>query len=438
MDQPASPLRSEHRLLPSTNRQNKAVLRAMLEQLGVILFGVIVVARIDIERVRADTPGCRNVVHFNNAGAALIPRPVYETVQAHQRLEAEIGGYEAAAEHADDLDAVYDSIARLLSCDPGEIALVENATRAWDMVAYAVPLRPGDRILTAKADYASNTIALLQLARKTGAILEVIPDDPHGQVSIEALAETLDDDVKLVALTHVPTNGGLVNPAADVGRLVRDHPALYLLDACQSAGQLPLDVAELGCDALSVTGRKYLRGPRGTGFLYVRKELIETLEPPLLDLHAARLTSPESFEIRGDARRFECWEANLAARLGLGAAIDYALDLGLVAIAERIADLAGTLRKGLAAIPGVGVHDLGLNQCGIVSFTSEGRQADAIKESLRVSGINTSVTDRSSTLLDMGARGLRKMVRASVHYYNTHAEVSRFLEEIERSGTGTV
>jgi selenocysteine lyase/cysteine desulfurase len=381
---------------------------------------------IDVRRARRDTPGCENVLHFNNAGAALMPQPVLQATIGHLQLEALIGGYEAAAQAHAAVEHVYDAAATLLGCRRDEIALVENATRAWDMAFYAVPLGPGDRILTAVAEYASNYIAFLQVARKTGAVVEVIPNDASGQLSIEALQRAIDDRVKLIAITHVPTNGGLVNPAAAVGKVAREAGVMFLLDACQSVGQMPIDVEVLGCDMLSATGRKYLRGPRGTGFLYVRQGILERLEPPFLDLHAAHWVAPERFAIRPDARRFENWETYYAGKIGLGVAIDYALQWGLEAIWARIKRLADDLRQQLNAIPGVTVRDEGVERCGIIAFTVAGSDADEVQRLLAKRRINVSVSRVSSTRLDMEARGLPDLVRASVHYYNTAEEIDRF------------
>lgn len=386
----------------------------------------------DLARAREETPGCGEVLHFNNAGAALMPEPVLEATVDHLRLEARIGGYEAAARSRDALERVYDAAAALVGCAREEIAVVENATRAWDMAFYSIPFEPGDRILTAMAEYASNYIAFLQVSRRTGAKVEVVPNDEHGRLSVEALREMIDERVRLIAMTHVPTNGGLVNPAEEVGKVAREAGALYLLDACQSVGQMPVDVRAVGCDMLSATGRKYLRGPRGTGFLYVRRDVLESLEPPFLDLHAAEWTAKEAFEIRPDARRFENWETNFAGKVGLGVAIDYALGWGLDATYERVKSLAEDLRSRLGDLPGVEVRDLGVERCGIVTFSVEGRGADAVSERLSQEGVNTSVTPPSSTLLDMQDRGLDALVRASVHYYNTEEEVERFCETLER------
>ena len=382
---------------------------------------------IDLARARRETPGCAHVLHLNNAGAALMPLPVVEAQLGHTRLEAEIGGYEAAEREEARVERSYDAIAELLNCAREEIAIVENATRAWDMAFYSLRFSPSDRILTAVAEYASNVMPCLQVARRTGCRVEVIPNDEAGQLSVDALERMMDERVKLIAITHVPTNGGLVNPAAAVGRVARACGVPYLLDACQSAGQMPLDVRAIGCDMLSATGRKYLRGPRGIGFLYVRRGLIEALEPPFVDLHAAAWTAPERYELRPDARRFENWECNIAAKIGLGVAVDYALDWGLEAIYARVRMLAELLRERLARIPGVVVRDLGAERCGIVTLTVEGKEPAALREALAAKAINVAVSTRSATQFDMAARGLDAILRASVHYYNSEDEIERFV-----------
>lgn len=391
---------------------------------------------IDLDRIRRDTPAAARVIHFNNAGSSLPPAPVVEAQIAHIRREAEIGGYEAEAEAGARREEVYRSIARLLNCADDEVALVENATVAWDMAFHSLRFRPGDRILTAQAEYASNYIAYIQAARHSGAVVEMVPGTPTGELSVEALERMIDDRVKLIAVTHVPTNGGLVNPAAEIGRVAKAHGIPFLLDACQSAGQLPLDVAAIGCDMLSATGRKYLRGPRGTGFLYVRKAILDRLEPPFLDLHAAEWVAPDRFEMRPDARRFENWENNIAAQLGLGVAVDYALDLGIEAIEARVTALAADLRARLGEIPGVTAADVGRRRCGIVTFFVSGRPAGEVKAALAARGINCSVSGPSSTLLDATARNLPDLVRTSVHYYNSEAEIAACAEAVAEIARG--
>jgi selenocysteine lyase/cysteine desulfurase len=381
---------------------------------------------IDVNRARADTPGCANVVHFNNAGAALPPRQVIDAVAGHLDLEARIGGYEAYQHAIDALEHFYDAVGLLIGGHRDEIAYVENATRAWDMAFYAIPFAPGDRILTTTSEYASNAIAFQQVGHARGVSVEVIPDGGDGLLSTEALAAELGKGgVRLVAVNHVPTYNGLVNPAADIGRLSRDAGALFLLDACQSVGQLAVDVTEIGCDMLSAPGRKFLRGPRGTGFLYVRRDVLDTLEPPFLDGYSATWTAPDRYEIRGDARRFETFERFAAGQIGLGAAAGYATALGLAAIEQRVAELAAALRAELAIRAGVTVLDRGPRPSGIVTFTVDGYESAQIRDTLRAENINVSVTDNAEQRFDSGA--VPSAVRASVHYYNTDDELDRLI-----------
>jgi cysteine desulfurase / selenocysteine lyase len=384
----------------------------------------------DLARARRDTPGCENVLHFNNAGAALMPEPVLDAVVGHLQLEASVGGYEAKERQAEAIERVYAAAAQLLNCAPDEIAFIENATRAWDMAFYSIPLKTGDRILTARAEYVSNFISYLQVARRTGACVEVVPDDEHGQICVEALRRMIDERVKLIGVTHVPTHGGLVNPALEVGKVAREAGVLFLLDACQSVGQMPLDVKAIGCDMLSTTGRKYLRGPRGTGLLYVRRGLIEQLEPPFLDMHAASWTAKDRFEIRADARRFENWEQNYAGKVGLGVAVDYALEWGVELTWARVKELADALRTRLQSLGFVAVRDLGAERCGIVTFTVEGVHASEVRRKLAADGINVSISLPEVGRIDMEERGLDSLVRASVHYYNSEEEVERFCEAV--------
>ncbi len=386
---------------------------------------------IDLTRARRETPGVQHVVHLNNCGAGLMPTPVLDAVTGHLRLEAEFGGYEAHARRELEVEAGYDSIARLLNCNSDEIAVVENATVGWDMAFYALAFRPGDRIVTGSSEYGSNYIAYLQVARRTGAEIVVAPDDEHGQIDVDGLEALLDERVKLISITHAPTSGGLVNPAAEIGRVARARGIPYILDACQSVGQMPLDVEEIGCDVLSATSRKFLRGPRGMGFVYIRRALLERLEPPFLDNHAATWTGRDTFEIRPDARRFENWENYVAGKIGLAVAVDYALSWGLEAIRARVDRLANDIRARLEALPGVAVHDLGRVKSGIVGFTVGDLDPMAVKARLAEDGINITTSGRASTRIDMERRGLSLINRLGVHYYNSDEEVDRFIEAIE-------
>ncbi len=387
---------------------------------------------LDIQKLREDTPGTRKCIHLNNAGSALMPQPVYQAVVDHLDLELTTGGYEAHNRALPAFERTYDAIAELIKCERSEIAIVENATAGWMMAFHGLKLAKGDVILTAEAEYASNVITYLQAAKNKGVVIEVVPSDAEGQIDVTALENKITDKVKLISISHIPTNGGLINPAAAVGKIAKKHNIPYLLDACQSVGQIPIDVSEIGCDMLSATGRKYLRGPRGTGFLYVRKGFMDQLEPPFLDLHSAQWTQNDDYEMRDDARRFENWENNVAGVIGLGVAVDYLLGVGEAEASTRLCQLAADARERLSALPYITVHDIGVQKGGIVTFSHQDYSADEIKSHLAKHNINVSASKISSTRYDMEKRNLSSIVRASFHYYNTNEELDELISQLTK------
>lgn len=380
---------------------------------------------IDVPRARAETEGVGHGIHLNAAGSALMPRCVVDAQVRHIHDEAAHGGYEAGQHAEAQIARTYAALGELLTCAPEAIALTDSATTSWQRVVRALPWRSGDRVLTGEAEYASNYITFLQLARHLGVEIAVVPSDAAGQIDVDRLAEMIDARTRLVALTHVPTNGGLVNPAEAVGAVTRAKGVAFLLDACQSVGQIDIDVARIGCDFLSATGRKYLRAPRGTGFLYVHPDWVDRLEPASLDMRSATWSAADAYTPKAGARKFETFEFNYAGVIGLGTAVDYALSWGLPAIEARVGWLASTLRRRLDRIPGVTARDLGREPCGLCTFTVDGRSAEAVKAALAERHIRVTVSERASTRLDMDRRDLDAVVRASVHYYNTEDELER-------------
>ena len=381
---------------------------------------------IDLTTVRADTPACENLLHFNNAGASLIPQPVYQAVINHLALEQRIGAYEAEDAASETLEDFYNAIAKMLSCEPDEIAYVENATRAWDMAFYSLPLEAGDQILTHSSEYASNYLAYLQQAERRGLSVDVVPSDQYGQIDVDALESMINQRTRLISLNYIPTQSGLVNPAEKVGDVASRHGIFYLLDACQAVGQMPVDVSRIKCDLLTATGRKFLRGPRGTGFLYVRRSILDKLDPPFIDLRAGNWIDKDRYEFAAGARRFENWESYVAGRVGLTHAVRYALDIGLDNIHHRVVELAAMLRTRLAQIKGVTVKDPGEHKCGVVTFHKQDEEAFELAARLRQQRINISVTTPASARLDSRFAQQQNFARASVHYFNNEDEVERF------------
>ena len=384
-----------------------------------------------LEAVRAATPGVDNVIHVNNAGSALPPSVVTDTVVDYLRREEAIGGYETADERHDQLEAVYDSLGALVGAPRDHMAVIENATRAWDMAVYGYPFEKGDRVVTCRAEYSSNVLALLQLQRRFGIEIVLIDDDEHGQIDLDQVDAELAKGAAMMAMTHIPTSGGLINPAEAVGALCEKHGVFYVLDACQSAGQVPLDVAAIKCDVLSGTGRKYLRGPRGTGFLYAGERALDVLEPPFIDLHSADWTRADDYEWLPNARRFENWETYYAGKAGLGAAVDYALSLGVETTAARLVDLGARLRSGLEARDRGEGHDKGERRGGIVTFTVDGVDADSVHSQLLARRINTSTSSPERARIDLEPRGLPTVVRASTHYYNSEDEIDAVIAAVD-------
>ncbi|WOF23957.1 aminotransferase class V-fold PLP-dependent enzyme [Microbacterium betulae] len=376
-----------------------------------------------------------DVAHFNNAGCSLPPKTVTDTVKGYIDFEERFGGYEAREAFEPQISAVYSSLAQLIGASADEIALADSATRAWDMVFYGLALAPGDRIITCMSEYGGNAIAYLHRAKQTGGEIVVVENDPDGQIDLRRLEEELGKPrTRLMTMNHIPTQGGLVNPAERIGELCREAGVLFLLDACQSVGQLDLSVARLHCDVLTGTGRKYLRGPRGTGFAYVRSEAMALFEPAFLDGRSATWLSPGEYELASTAIRYETWEKNYANLLGLGAAADYALGLGMSAIEASVLRRGTELRDALREVPGVTIADQGARHCGIVSFTLTGVSPDRIMSSLRQRRINVSVSRARSSRWDLPRRGLESVVRASAHYFNSSDEVAALVSELTTLG----
>ena len=391
----------------------------------------------DINRIRSETPGCASKVHLNNAGASLMTAAVMQTVKDYIDLEGSMGGYEAQAASQQAIQSAYQSIATLLNTKSRNIAFTENATAAFAQALSAIPFSKGDVILTTRNDYSSNQIQFLSLKKRYGVEVLRAPDVAGGGVDVAAMADLIrEQKPKLVCVTQVPTNSGLIQDVATIGAVCQEAGALYLVDACQSVGQLPIDVVEFGCDFLSATSRKFLRGPRGCGFLYVSDRVLEEgYEPLFIDMHGANWASANDYEAFDTAVRFENWEFNWGLVLGTAAAADYATNIGLSHIADRVKLLTDKLRSSLDGISAVKVLHHGDHLCGIVTCAIDGFDPAQIVATLRAQNINTSSQGRVYAVLDYDDLGVDSSLRISPHYYNTDEEIEQVvsaLREITR------
>ena len=389
---------------------------------------------LDLQRYRADTPAvAHGRIHLNNAGAALMPRPVIDAVRQHLDREVQLGGYEAADIAAEQVAQAYQDVASVIGAAARNIAVVENSTAAFAQALSAFDFTAGDVILTSTNDYISNQLAYLSLARRTGVRIERAADRPEGGVDPDAVrAAIARQRPALVAITWVPTSSGLVQPVADVGRICREADVPYLVDACQAVGQLPIDVDAIGCDFLAATARKFLRGPRGVGFLYVADRMLAQPRAPLyVDMRGAAWIAADDYRLADDAKRFENWEFAYALLLGMGAAARYACDVGIAAAGARAAELAAYARRRLEELPRVRVLDRGPQLCAIVAAEIGAASAPEIVRRLREQAINTSAIVREHAVIEYDAQAATAALRISPHYYNTEREIEIAVGAIE-------
>ena len=377
---------------------------------------------------RAATPGWGEQLLLNHAGASPMSAAALAALQGHLALESRLGAMDAADVAAPRLQQLREDTARLLNAGGDEIAFLGSGSAAfgavWSAFTHTAPLRAGERILVGRQEWGGNLATYRRAAERAGATVEVLPCREDGSVDAEASAALIDARVRWISLTWLPANGGLINDAAALGRVANAAGVPYFIDAGQAVGQMPVDVRRLGCDMLKSAGRKHLRGPRGTALLYVRKGFLDRLEPPCVDVQSA----PWEAGLRDDARRFETSEQPVALRLALGVAVAQALEIGVEAISQRVQALAAQLRERLDALPGVRVRDLGAGpRSGLVSFTVEGEEAAAVKARLAGQGIRVGANGPAYTPLDMQARGLDGIVRASLSWLNDEADLDRLI-----------
>src|SRR5437016_3054929 len=386
-----------------------------------------------LQQWRDDTPGCTNQIHLNNASAGLMPLPVLDAIVGHLNREAKFGGYESADDAEAAVNEAYDNVSKLLGGQPRNVAIVENATVAFFQALSAFDFRPGDVIVTTRNDYISNQIAYLSLSRRHGIEVRRAADLPSGGVDSQSVRELLREPrVRLLAVTWVPTNSGLIQPVQPLGEIAQAASVPYLIDACQAVGELPIDVARLRCDFLAATARKFLRGPRGAGFLFVSDRALQRGDYPLyIDMRGAEWRTADTFEPVPDARRFENWEFAYSLVLGLGEAARYAARVGVERGGHRARELASLLRSKLSAIPGFRILDRGKELAAIVTVEVPGWHAPDVVKALRGRGINTSATLRDYAVIDMDEKRASSALRISPHYYNTEVELDAVVDALQ-------
>ncbi len=387
----------------------------------------------NLEKIRRDTPGCHDKIFFNSAGASLMPSFVVETIKGYFEQEEQLGGYKVQDLQVTIINEFYEEVAKLLNCLPRNIAFANSATDAYAKAISSIAFKAGDTVLTTDDDYVSNYIAFISLKNRFGINILRSGNLENGDLDLEHFeAQIQEHQPKLVAVTHVPTNSGKIQDVVGVGKLCKKYDILYLLDACQSVGQMPVDVEEIGCDFLSVTGRKFLRGPRGTGFLYASDRMLEEGYMPLFaDAGGADWIAAEQYRPHKEAKRFQLWENSYAILLGLKEAVKYLNDLGVQNVFDYNQTLLKQLTKGLQSIPGIKTYDEGSRRSNIITFRKGNLQQRQIKSKLDEAGIYYSVSGINYALIDYQKKGVDWTIRFSPHYFNTVEEINRALTIVD-------
>ena len=379
----------------------------------------------NINIIRQDTVGCSNMIFLNSAGSSLMPKIVVEKMTDYLHQEEQAGGYRVADLKAGEINEFYTELAKLINCQPHNIAFAYNATDAYSRALSAIPFAVGDYILTTNDDYVSNQIAFLSLQKRFGIRIIRAGNLPNGDIDLDNFEKLVrKHNPKLAAITHIPTNSGLVQQAEEIGKICKKYDTWYLLDACQSVGQLVVDVNKIGCDFLSATGRKFLRGPRGTGFLYISERVIsEGLEPLFIDMRGADWTGVNEYKIQMNAKRFEMWEFSYASLIGLTEAVRYANNIGMEKIYEYNQQLTNKFRERLSNIQNLQLLDRGSCLCSIITFHKSGCELNQIESILKNNKVEYSVSLKNYALIDFISKGVDWAIRFSPHYFNTYEEI---------------
>lgn len=386
---------------------------------------------LELEKMREMTPGAEKRLHLDNCGASLMPEPVINAIRSHLDEEVRMGGYVAQEQQSSAIERVYNSLSRLVGGSEQDFAITGSAVDAWTKAFYSVPMVAGDNIITAYNEYCSNYVAYLHRAQQRGIEVRVAYPGSDGQLDLAQLESLVDDRTKLISVTHVPSSSGQILPVEEIGKIAKTKDKLYLVDICQSVGQLPVNVETIGCDMATGTARKFLRGPRGMGFLYMNEKARGRIEPVVATNKSAAWVGDQEIEFRTDTALFEAWERNIGNQLAFGAAVDYLLELGLERATSEIQSRAAYLRSGLSNINKVIPTCQPDATAAIITFNKEGYDAADVKAKFHAEGVGVQVSTIEHTRLDLGARGINTTIRVSPHYYNSKDELDRFLNMIE-------
>ena len=359
--------------------------------------------------------------YLNNAGAGLMSPATVETITEYLKLESKIGAYHAAAESKSLMQDFYLNAAKIINADSDtEIAFTDSASRGWNMVVYGAKLKKGARIITLASEFGTNLVTLFDLAKRIEGTVAIINCDSKGTFFFDELEAELKKGAALVAISHAVAHGSIVNPVNEVGVLAKKYGAIYIVDGCQAVGQFKVDVQQIQCDAYMTTGRKWLCGPRGTGFLYVKKSSLfhaTQLDLASADLVLNSLSKVTDVEIRKDAKQFELWERSISNMLGLSSAINDCLFKNISVISEQIQYLSNKLRYLAYSNSNLNIIGEIESLSGILGFyLNDESKEETLKEEFKKNGISISTMSDWDCPLHFPKTGAKSIFRLSPHY----------------------
>lgn len=358
-----------------------------------------------------------------------MPDVTAKTMTDYLLLEQHHGAYGAADMNMEQISKFYEEVAQLINTQLENIAFTVGSTDGYAKALSSIGFKHGDVIITTNDDYISNQIAFISLQKKLEIKVLRVKNLPDHELDLEDLEILINKyNPKLVAVTHIPTNSGLIQNVEGAGEICRKYDVLYLVDACQSVGQMSVDVEKIKCDFLTATGRKFMRGPRGTGFLYVSDKVLEkNMAPLFLDMSGAEWTAFNDYQLLKTAKRFEHWERSISSMLGFTEAVKYANRIGLQNIENYNKKLAASLRTGLQN-NGLRILDQGKHLGSIVTFCAQDGNIENIHKILKENNIYFSVSNKSNALIDFTLKSLDRAIRLSPHYFNTSEEIDQVVK----------
>jgi cysteine desulfurase/selenocysteine lyase len=399
---------------------------------------------LDVERIRGDFPILQRefdgtqLVYLDNAATTQTPEPVVETiVDYYHTYNANVhrGIHQLSQEASIAYEDAHDRVAEFIGASGGreEIVFTKNTTESMNLVAYAwglAELGPGDEVVLTEMEHHASLVTWQQIAKRTGATCKYVPITDEGRLDMDAAAELITDDTKMVSVVHVSNTLGTINPVSELADLAHDHDAYVFVDGAQSVPNRPVDVEAIDADFLAFSGHK-MAGPTGIGVLYGKKHLLEEMEPYL---YGGEMILKVTFD---DATwnelpwKYEAGTPPICQGIALAAACDYLDDIGMERIERHEADLAAYAHDRLTEQDDVEVYGPpGDDRGGLVAFNVDGVHAHDLSSILNDSAVAIRAGDHCTQPLH-DVLGTAASARASFYVYNTRAEIDKLVAAVD-------